>query len=511
MRYRLIILSMSLSLMVTFVAEATPVNLKNQSQADQRIESGLLFNPEAPTPYVQGGLTSEKLASVNGQTITLANLEPVVREAVDKFEKQMPDLRKDALEARINTLLLDSEAEKRKLTVAQLMDAEINSAIKDPTEAEIKSVYDANRQQIGSADLASVRSEIISYLRNQTAQKLSDDLVKRLRQTHSLVMGMVSVNAPNLKAGDVLATIDGKALTAGDFTERLKPFVYKLQHEIYEGEMRAVDLKINQMLLEAESRKLNKTPEDIYKIEVSAKVHEPTDAEITKFYEDNKARISKDLNGVRKDIAELLKNEQLNRLEAQFAQHLRSTAAIQIFLKEPQPPVLAIRTDGSPARGSINATVTMVEFTDFECPSCAAMNPVVDEVMKNYGDRVRLVVRNFPLSKHQNARKAAEAALAANAQGKFFEYIAILFTNQTALDVASLKKYAGNLGLDRARFDAALDSGQYSALVNHDVDDGEAYGIEGTPAIFVNGRLLRNLSPEGLREAIEQALGASKP
>src|SRR5437016_2614568 len=267
MRYRLIILSMSLSLMVTFVAEATPVNLKNQSQADQRIESGLLFNPEAPTPYVQGGLTSEKLASVNGQTITLANLEPVVREAVDKFEKQMPDLRKDALEARINTLLLDSEAEKRKLTVAQLMDAEINSAIKDPTEAEIKSVYDANRQQIGSADLASVRSEIISYLRNQTAQKLSDDLVKRLRQTHSLVMGMVSVNAPNLKAGDVLATIDGKALTAGDFTERLKPFVYKLQHEIYEGEMRAVDLKINQMLLEAESRKLNKTPEDIYKIE----------------------------------------------------------------------------------------------------------------------------------------------------------------------------------------------------------------------------------------------------
>src|SRR5207244_11512176 len=142
MRYRLIILSMSLSLMVTFVAEATPVNLKNQSQADQRIESGLLFNSEATTLSAQGALTSEKLASVNGQTITLADLEQAVREAVDKFERQMPDLRKDALEARINTLLLDSEAQKRKQTVAQLMDAESNSAIKDPTEDEIKSVSD---------------------------------------------------------------------------------------------------------------------------------------------------------------------------------------------------------------------------------------------------------------------------------------------------------------------------------------------------------------------------------
>src|SRR5437870_6166584 len=139
MRYRLIVLTISSSLMVTSVAEATAINLKNRFQADHRIASGLLFNPEATTPCAQEGLTSEKLASINGQTITRADLEPAVREAVDKFERQMPDLRKDALEARINTLLLDSEAEKRKLTVAQLMDAEINSAIKDPTEAEIKS------------------------------------------------------------------------------------------------------------------------------------------------------------------------------------------------------------------------------------------------------------------------------------------------------------------------------------------------------------------------------------
>jgi protein-disulfide isomerase len=98
-----------------------------------------------------------------------------------------------------------------------------------------------------------------------------------------------------------------------------------------------------------------------------------------------------------------------------------------------------------------NAAVTIVEFTDFQCPACAAMHPVLEEVLKSYGNKVRFVVRDFPLNQHEWARKAAEAANAANAQGKFFEYIAVLFKNQKALDVPSLKKYASDLGLDRAR------------------------------------------------------------
>src|SRR4029079_18890024 len=106
------------------------------------------------------------------------------------------------------------------------------------------------------------------------------------------------------------------------------------------------------------------------------------------------------------------------------------------------------------------------------------------------------------------ARKAAEAANAANAQGKFFEYIAILFKNQKALDVPSLKKYASELGLDRARFDAALDRGVYAAEVKKDIEDVEMSGVGSTPTIFVNGVQLRILSAEGLRAAIDRAAGA---
>ena len=185
---------------------------------------------------------------------------------------------------------------------------------------------------------------------------------------------------------------------------------------------------------------------------------------------------------------------------------LRKGANIRFLLTEPETPVQIISTEGGSSRGDVNAPVTVVEFTDFECPSCAAMHPVLEEVLKSYGARVRFVVRNFPLSKHQHARKAAEAAQAANAQGKFFEYTALLFKRQSALDVPSLKKYATELGLDRARFDAALDGGTYAAVVKRDVDDGEIYGINSTPTIFVNGVVLTDLSAEALRAAIDKAL-----
>jgi protein-disulfide isomerase len=448
------------------------------------------------------------LATVNGQAITLADLDQQVREAVGEFDKNMPNLRKDALDARINTLLVESEAQKRKVAKEQLLDAEIYNKITEPTDAEVRAVYDANKQQINGADLETVRPQIVSYLKGQQAEKLSNELVTRLRASHVVAMGTADVNAPNLAPAAVLATVDGKTITVNDFNERLKPFVYKLQDQIFQGEAHALDMKINQILLEAEAKRQNKSPEDIYKAEVDSKVKDPTDAEVAKFYEDNKARIQGDLNTLRPDIVNLLKNQQYNRLEAEFANRLRTGAAIQIFLKEPEPPVQNVSVDDDPARGDVGAAVTVVEFTDFQCPACSAMQPAIEDVLKSYGNRVRFVVRDFPLAMHANARKAAEAADAAAAQGKFFEYISVLFKNQSALDNASLKKYASDLGLDRAKFDAALDNGQYAGEVSHDVADGESYGVDATPTIFINGVRLRNMTGEGLRAAIESAFNA---
>ncbi len=127
--------------------------------------------------------------------------------------------------------------------------------------------------------------------------------------------------------------------------------------------------------------------------------------------------------------------------------------------------------------------------------------------MVPFADKIRFVVRDYPLETiHDNAFRAALAANAANAQGKFFEYTEILYKNQDALDDASLKKYAADLGLNAAQFALDLNSEKTAAEVRKDMAEGKTYGINGTPAIFVNGQFVRRLSPAGFKNAIENAL-----
>jgi protein-disulfide isomerase len=308
----------------------------------------------------------------------------------------------------------------------------------------------------------------------------------------------------------VVATIGGQPLRAGAIIERLKPIVYNMRVQAYEFTKQQAEVTVNNLLLLEEARRRQVGPEEIVRAEVSDKLRLPTEPEVAKFYEENKSRINGDLNTVRNQIADYLHERERNRLEQELSARLRKNAKIRWLITEPVQPVQSISVDDDPSRGPANAPVTIVEFTDFQCPACAAMHPVIEEVLKTYGDKVRFVVRDFPLNTHANARKAAEAANAANAQGKFFEYIALLFKRQNALDVPSLKKYATEIGLDRVKFDAALDRGVYQAEVKRDIEEGEMYGVGVTPTIFVNGVQLRTLSAEGLREAIDRAATTRK-
>ncbi|MGA9994111.1 MAG: thioredoxin domain-containing protein [Pyrinomonadaceae bacterium] len=459
-------------------------------------------NKPAATPT---SLPPGTLAVVNGQPITLADLDPQLRQAVESLDKQITDARSEMLQAQINRFLLEDEAKRRNVTPDQLLDAEVNSKVTAPTEAEIKTVYDENKSQIGNADLASVRENIITYLRNKQMQALSDDLIKRLRAATPFTLA-ANVNAPNLAPTAVLATVAKRPITAGLLNERFKPIAYDMRRRIYDFEKTALDAKINDALLGAEAQKRNTTPEAVFQIEVVQKAHHPTDEEVAKFYEDNKARVNGDLASLKPQIVQYLEEQDQRSLSLALVDRLRAGASFRILLKEPEELAQKISVDDDPARGDASAPVTIVEFTDYQCHMCGAMYPVIEEALKPYGNRVRFVMRDFPLDQHANARKAAEAADAASAQGKFWEYIAILFKNQEALDVPSLKKYASDLGLDRAKFDAALDNGTYAAEVSRDRFDGEFYGVNATPSIFINGVRLRDLTAEGLKAAIDRAL-----
>ena len=176
----------------------------------------------------------------------------------------------------------------------------------------------------------------------------------------------------------------------------------------------------------------------------------------------------------------------------------------------PTPPVVVenVSVDDDPSWGPTDAKVTVVEFSDFQCPFCSRFfTQTYPQIKQQYEGKVHFVFRDFPLSGHENAQKAAEAAGCANEQGKFWEYHDMLFSNQQALDVASLKNYAGQLGLDTAAFNQCLDSGTRAQETQKDYQDGISYGVTGTPAFFVNGLLVIGAQPfANFQAAIDAAL-----
>jgi protein-disulfide isomerase len=466
--------------------------------------------PSPAAPAVRPPAAPVLLAVVNGQNITTAEIDSRAREEVESLNDKIAEARRQILELQVNTLLLDAEAARRKITAQQLYDLEVKRKLTEPTPAEINKFIEDNREAIDQSDPEAMKKDVTAYLLGEKETRLSGELVKRLRAALPVVNG-ADVNAPTLPPATVLATVAGKTITAAMIEERLRTPVYKLRLSTFLVEKHALDQAIYNLLLLAEANRRNLAPEDLVRAEISDKTHQPTETEIAKFYTENQTSIPGGLDSVRSQIASYLQDQEQQKLESALAEKLRKQANIRMLISEPEPLVQSISVDDDPARGQANAPVTIVEFTDFQCHSCAAMQPILDEVLPSYGNKVRFVVRDFPLLAHANARKAAEAANAANAQGKFFEYSLLLFKHQNALDVPSLKKYASDLGLNRALFDAALDSGKYAAEVRHDMDDGEKYGVDSTPTIFINGVTLTELTPEGLRAAIDKALAAAAP
>ena len=182
--------------------------------------------------------------------------------------------------------------------------------------------------------------------------------------------------------------------------------------------------------------------------------------------------------------------------------------------EEDDKTVYKVDPGNGPSFGPANAPVTIVEFSDFQCPFCSRVIPTIKKIKETYASKVRVVWRNYPLPFHAQAPLAAEAALAAHAQGKFWEMHDKLFENQRALDRPSLEKYASELGLDLARFKADLDSGRYKSAVNADVAYGNSLpgGGMGTPTFFINGRKIAGAYPfEKFDGMIKAALAEKHP
>lgn len=174
----------------------------------------------------------------------------------------------------------------------------------------------------------------------------------------------------------------------------------------------------------------------------------------------------------------------------------------------PAPVVVDVEEkDGDHVRGDKNAAVTLIEYSDFECPFCSRFVPTVEQVLEEYDGKVKLIYRHFPLSFHENAQKAAEASECAADQDKFWEMHDLIFADQDNMTVADLKAHAATLGLNTSTFDSCLDSGEKASDVTDDFNEGAALGVQGTPATFVNGVMVSGAQPyASFAAAIDTAL-----
>jgi protein-disulfide isomerase len=299
----------------------------------------------------------------------------------------------------------------------------------------------------------------------------------------------------------VVAKIGERAITLEEVDARIK-------RELYEARDGALDQLITDAVVEEAAKKANLPAEEFLRKEVSARVPEVSEKEARDFYDANKDRLPERFQG--KSFAELkpmiidgLTGKKREEAVGAFVEELKTKASVKILMEAPKIEVAAT----GPSRGPDKAKVTIVEFSDFQCPYCKRGREVMDEVVKAYPNDVRVVFRDFPLGFHPYAQKAAEAGQCAGEQGKFWPMHDWMFDHQDQLAVEDLVGAAKSLGLDAKKFEACVTSGKQADAVRANQKAGESAGVKGTPAYFVNGVFISGAMPfEKFKATIDHEL-----
>ena len=283
----------------------------------------------------------------------------------------------------------------------------------------------------------------------------------------------------------------------------------KLSQAIYQARRAALDELVGDVLIGQEATARGVDRDTVVREEVSSKIAPPTDADVDAWYQGNKDRVrGATLDQVRPAIRAYLAQERTQTARQVLVDRLKTKTPVKVLL---DPPRRTLAAAESPAKGTANAPVEIVEFSDFQCPYCLAAHSTIQRVLGTYGDRVRFVYRNFPLPNHPDARPAAEAAQCAHAQGRFWPYHDRLFEKPSKLSQPELKQTAAELGLDTASFNTCVDSHKYRDVVDADLKAGQDAGVTGTPAFFINGRELIGAQPfEAFTRIIDEELQLKK-
>ena len=421
----------------------------------------------------------QTLATTTLKNFTTADLTDQTRNAWQQRDSSYKNAREQLLNQMVTEVVLGLEAKAAGTTSMKLIDAQ-KGKVANPSEEQIKAVYDANHEAFGKKSIDQVRTTIVRFLRQEPESQVLKSYVDELAGKYKISY-QNDINAAGLKPSDPLFTVGGRVVTDQEYENKYRLALYEAKASLIDD----VNDELESMIL----TELVNTEAAALKIDQQAYIAQEVTSKLKQYTEDEQTG-----------------------LEIALRKRLFLKYKVKMLLSAPPPVVQKISVDDDPARGPVTAPVTIVMFGDFQCPTCSRTYPVLQKVIAEFPGKIRFVERDFPLENiHENAFRAALAANAANTQGKFWEYGDLLYSHQDALDAASLKKYAEQLGLNVQKFEIDSNSESSAAEVRKDMADGSAYGVTGTPTIFVNGVMVRKLSAEEFREAIQNALKISVP
>jgi protein-disulfide isomerase len=310
-----------------------------------------------------------------------------------------------------------------------------------------------------------------------------------------------------------LAVVNGEAITAAEVEAAAGAQLQELRQQEYQIKSEVLRRIVFERLLAAEATKAGTSVEEYRRAAIAEKTAEPTPEEVQQVLQRFRTQLPPDEAQARQRVVEFLRQSKAQEREEAVRRDLVARHKVQILL---EPPRVAVAIDADdPARGPANAPITIVEFSDFECPYCAQVKPTIAQLNDAYPGQIRQVFKHLPLPMHAHARLAAEASLCAGDQGRFWELHDWMFANQQRLDRDAIVGAGVALDLDAERFTSCVDQRTYASAVARDIAAAQALGINGTPAFVINGRVLSGAQPlAAFKEIIDEELsrtGGKRP
>jgi protein-disulfide isomerase len=312
-----------------------------------------------------------------------------------------------------------------------------------------------------------------------------------------------------LLADSVVAVVNGKPITDADIEKRVLSQLTPLRQKEYDIKADAAKEIAIERLQAAEAARRGITVEELMKREIDAKVAQPSEDEIKLMMRVLATKLPASPDEARKVVIESLRAQKIDDRRTEFNNELLDHSDFEVKLTVPRAKIALAPAD--PVRGAAAAPVTIVEFSDFQCPYCQRSQEQLREVQKQYGEKVRIVFKQFPLEDmHEHARFAAEASLCANDQKKFWALHDWMFNNVQKLNQDAVVAAAPSLGMDAAALSKCIETHQHAKDVDADIALGNDLGVGGTPTFFINGRMMQASAFSDFKSVIDQELRPAK-